>query len=49
MATYMSKYLMSQGELAFGQDGCEPGSAPAEPSDWKKWLKKTTGLAGIIC
>ena len=23
----MSKYLMSQGELVFGQDRCEPGSA----------------------
>ena len=31
MATSMSKYMMSQGELAFGQDRCEPGSAPDKP------------------
>ena len=33
MATSMSKYLMSQGELAFGQDRCEPGSASDKPSE----------------
>ena len=32
METYMSKYMMSQEELAFVQDGCEPGSALDEPS-----------------
>ena len=32
METSMSKYMMSQGELAFVQDGCEPGSALDEPS-----------------
>ena len=34
MATSRSKYLMFQGELAFGHDRCEPGSAPAKPSEW---------------
>ena len=34
MVTSMSQYLMSQEELAFGQDGCESGSAPDESSEW---------------
>ena len=44
MATYMSKYLMSQGELAFGQARCEPGSTPNEPSGWTQLVEETNGL-----
>ena len=44
MVTYMSKYLMSQGELAFGQDRCEPGSAPDKPSEWTQLVEEINGL-----
>ena len=43
-AISMSKYLMSQGDLAFGQDRCEPGSASDEPSEWTQLVEETNGL-----
>ena len=33
MATSMSKYLVSQGELMFGEDGFEPNSTPDKLSE----------------
>ena len=44
MASPVSKYLLSQGELAFGQEGCEHGSAPDESSEWTQLAKETNGL-----
>ena len=44
MATSLSKYLMSQGELTFGDTGCEPNSAPEDYGDWTHLVKETTGL-----
>ena len=44
MATSMSKYLMSQGGLAFGQDRCEYGSAQDEPSKWIQLVGETNSL-----
>ena len=48
MATSMSKYLMSQGELAFGQDICEPGSAPDKPSEGTQLFEESNNL-GWYC
>jgi hypothetical protein len=43
VATSMSKYLMSQGELIFGEDRCEPSGAPAESCDWTQLVGETNG------
>ena len=34
IATSMSKYLMSQGEITFGENRSEPSSSPDESGDW---------------
>ena len=44
MATSMSKYLMSQGELIFGEDRCEPSSAPDESCDWTQLVNEIDSL-----
>ena len=44
IATSMSKYLMSQGERIFGEDGSKPSSAPDESGDWTQRIEATTGL-----
>ena len=45
MATSMSKHLMSQKELAFRQDRCEPGSAIDKPIECTQLAEETHGLS----